>query len=307
MIKPIVSLWHNQVITMGNRKNVFDQKFGEEFIKSVPTCPGVYEMTCGDGSVIYVGKAKNLRRRLSQYRNSRRCKAHAKMRTILKEACDIRFAQCTTDLEALLLENKLIQDLKPKFNVAGAFSFLYPCIGTRHNGSTLQICYSTSPNEFQMFKLFGAYRSRALARDGFFALTNLLEYIGHRESSRKFRDLPKVRYSSIVSFRQIPESWMSLIESLLIGESLEFLERAILFLIEKPTARVRSDEIQEAIDSIKRFYRWESRPLRNALHDLKIDNHFVAQADRDCVFLRSRYLRIEKNKLKKNANSSSSF
>ena len=145
---------------MAARKNLFDRTFGADFIKSVPLRPGVYQVLDAGGAVIYVGKAKSLRRRLQQYRNARRLKRHEKMRTILVAAHSLQVTACESDLDALLLENRLIQTLRPRFNIAGAFSFLYPCIGLVRSERELHLCYSTSPVEFPMFDFFGAYRSR---------------------------------------------------------------------------------------------------------------------------------------------------
>ena len=64
----------------------FDKKFGDGFLSNVPSAPGIYRVFDAAGELIYVGKAKNLRRRLSQYRNAKRRKKHLKMREVVKEA-----------------------------------------------------------------------------------------------------------------------------------------------------------------------------------------------------------------------------
>jgi excinuclease ABC subunit C len=64
----------------------FDRKFGAEFLESIPGFPGVYLVYNLKDELIYVGKAKNLKRRLSQYRNTARRKKHRRMRGIVKEA-----------------------------------------------------------------------------------------------------------------------------------------------------------------------------------------------------------------------------
>src|SRR5688500_8733930 len=106
----------------------FDRKFGVEFLPNLPACPGVYRVLNDEGQTVYVGKAKNLRRRLAQYRNAKRCKAHRKMRSIIGDAAKIEWEIYPSDLEACLQEAKLIQTLRPRWNVAGAFAFLYPLV-----------------------------------------------------------------------------------------------------------------------------------------------------------------------------------
>lgn len=273
---------------MAGRKSLFDRKFGSDFIKSVPMCAGVYEMLDQSGKTIYVGKAKILRRRLQQYRNARRCKRHLKMRAILNEAHSIRLNPCHNNLEALLVENKLIQELKPRFNVAGAFSFLYPMIGTQQKGSTLYLVYTTSPKDFDGFSFYGAYRSRFITREGYFALLELLSYLGHREPRTALKGFPVVKYAHVAGFRQINERWLKLIDSFLCGDSIEFLSEAVMALLERPMARRNSDEVQEKINNLKRFFRFETRALRQALAANGIAAKTISQKERDALFIKAR-------------------
>ena len=96
-----------------------------------PPVPGVYSFFNSDEKIIYVGQSKNLRRRLGQYKNAKRVKRHSKMRKILSEASRLEYEVCASPLEAEILETQLIQRLRPKWNVMGAFYFLYPMIGMR--------------------------------------------------------------------------------------------------------------------------------------------------------------------------------
>src|SRR5499427_6209343 len=109
----------------------FDRKFGAEFLESLPGSPGVYLVYDANDELIYVGKAKNLKRRLSQYRNVLRRKKHRRMRGIVKEAVRIETQCVDTDLNACLAEARLIQKHRPRWNIVGAYSFLYPLIGIR--------------------------------------------------------------------------------------------------------------------------------------------------------------------------------
>src|SRR5690349_13492981 len=103
----------------------FDFKLGKDFLASIPPAPGIYKIYDGDSEFIYVGKAKNLRRRLSQYKNAKRRNKHRKMRQLVREAARIEIEICNSELEAEILETQLIQTSRPKWNVAGAFYFLY--------------------------------------------------------------------------------------------------------------------------------------------------------------------------------------
>ena len=172
----------------------FDKKFGPEFVAQLPTSAGVYRVFAQDGSLIYIGKAKNLRRRLGQYRNAKRRKKHLKMRNIIADAARIEIEHCASDLEACLLEARLIQELRPRWNTAGAFYFLYPMIGIRWEQNQMYFCYTTQPEHFADFELHGAFRSRGISGRAFWALMDLLSYVGHRIPRNKKRVIPK--YSS---------------------------------------------------------------------------------------------------------------
>ena len=269
-------------------KSLFDRKFGGEFIKGVPLCPGVYQVLDADGAVVYVGKAKRLRRRLQQYRNARRLKRHEKMRTILGAAHRLQITECATDLEALLLENRLIQALRPRFNVAGAFSFLYPCVGLARTERELHLCYSTAPSEFPMFDFFGAYRSRQITKEAFDALLEVLGVLGHRQPSKKLTAYPRICFSVVAGFRQIADEWLTPLQDFLGGDSKAFLAKAMLALLEKPQARRNAGETQEHLDSLAHFFRFEAVRLRKALAATGLTGHFVAQEERDRIFLTSR-------------------
>lgn len=273
------------------RKNLFDRKFGDGFLDGVPLSAGVYEVLDAQGGVLYVGKAKRLRRRLQQYRNARRMKRHAKMRTILVAAHSVRVTPCVSELEALILENRLIQSLRPRYNVAGAFSFLYPCIGISRSGRELHVCYSTSPEAFPTFELHGAYRSRQITRAGFDALVEVLGLLGHRQPAKKLGAFPRIRFSSVRGFRQIGDEWVRLLEEFLRGESRTFLSRAFAALLEKPQARRWAAETQASLDALSHFFRFEAVPLRNAAAAAGLTTHFVPQAERDRLFLASRHAR----------------
>jgi hypothetical protein len=262
----------------------FDTKFGEKFLKSLPACPGVYFIYNSVGSLIYVGKAKHLRRRLGQYRNAKRRKKHAKMRAIVLEADRIEFETCVTDLDACLKETLLIQTHRPKWNVAGAFSFLYPMVGTRFENGVAHFCYTTEPEYFAGFEFHGAFRSRYLTREAHFALMELLAYVGHRMPRARGASVRK--YSHVFSFRQIPEAWLADWRRFLRGDSQAATEALVLSLIENAGARHSPRAIQELLNSIKRFWRHEVQPLRKARLASGFEPFPVPQKERDLLFLR---------------------
>jgi excinuclease ABC subunit C len=96
-------------------------------VAQLPTAPGVYLYKNGEGNVLYVGKAKNLRSRVRSYFSEDRL-AEAKTGSLISEARDIHFIEVDNNKEALALENNLIKQYKPRFNVLLRDDKTYPYI-----------------------------------------------------------------------------------------------------------------------------------------------------------------------------------
>jgi excinuclease ABC subunit C len=98
-----------------------------EKIRSLPTTPGVYLYKNAEGEVIYVGKAKNLRSRVSSYFHEGRWE-DAKTGTLVLEAVDVDYIVVANNKEALALENHLIKQKKPRFNILLRDDKTYPYV-----------------------------------------------------------------------------------------------------------------------------------------------------------------------------------
>jgi len=96
-------------------------------IRSLPTSAGVYLYKNAEGEIIYVGKAKNLRSRVSSYFHEGRV-ADAKTGTLVREAADVDYIVVGNNKEALALENHLIKQRKPRFNILLRDDKTYPYI-----------------------------------------------------------------------------------------------------------------------------------------------------------------------------------
>jgi excinuclease ABC subunit C len=86
-----------------------------DFVTRLPAKPGVYRMYDGAGEVIYVGKARNLKNRVSNY--ARGQGHNNRIALMISLTCNMEFVVTATEAEALLLESNLIKKLKPRFNV----------------------------------------------------------------------------------------------------------------------------------------------------------------------------------------------
>jgi len=96
-------------------------------IRTLPTSPGVYLYKNADGQIIYVGKANNLRSRVRSY-FLEGAAANAKTGTLLREAVDLDYVVVDNEKEALALENNLIKQKKPRYNILLRDDKTYPYI-----------------------------------------------------------------------------------------------------------------------------------------------------------------------------------
>src|SRR6201987_3626575 len=99
-----------------------------EKIRTLPLRPGVYLYKNAEGEVIYVGKAKNLRARVRSYFQEGVGEANAKTGSLLREAVDVEYIVVDNEKEALALENNLIKQKKPRFNILLRDDKTYPYI-----------------------------------------------------------------------------------------------------------------------------------------------------------------------------------
>ena len=153
--------------------------------KNIPDTPGVYLMKNEKGKIIYVGKAKNLRNRVSSY--FKNINSHnAKTLELVKNIRDIEFFICKTEVEALILENNLIKKNKPKYNILLKDEKTYPYIKfTREKFPKIEVVRSTKRlNEKADY--FGPYPMGI-----FFAVKSLLKIFPMRDCNRNMEKITK--------------------------------------------------------------------------------------------------------------------
>ena len=107
-------------------RNADVQEYLKQIVLSLPDAPGCYQYLDASGIVIYVGKAKNLKRRVSSYFNKEQISA--KTRVLVSKIRDIKYVVVKTEQDALLLENNLIKRYKPRYNVLLKDDKTYPSI-----------------------------------------------------------------------------------------------------------------------------------------------------------------------------------
>ena len=102
-------------------------KIKKEIISLLPQEPGVYRFLDKDGKIIYVGKAKNLKKRVSSYFVSEN-RLNAKTRVLVEKIADVKYTVVENEQDAFLLENNLIKENQPRYNILLKDSKTYPWI-----------------------------------------------------------------------------------------------------------------------------------------------------------------------------------
>ncbi|HYG33903.1 MAG TPA: nucleotide excision repair endonuclease [Clostridia bacterium] len=97
------------------------ERLGVDFFRQAPECPGVYLMRDAADTVLYVGKAKNLRKRLASYRVANPDRMPRRHLRLLRAVARIELQECASEACALAKESELLRNLKPRFNRAGTW------------------------------------------------------------------------------------------------------------------------------------------------------------------------------------------
>jgi len=258
------------------------ERFGAEFFRAVPRSPGVYLMAGEAERVLYIGKAKNLRQRLSSYkyaRNSRKlARLTANVRTITWEICD-------DPLAASLRENELLRIHKPRFNVVNTRSEHYPFIGLKPGAESLGLWLTKSPEVLPGVCHFGAFKGLPLVRSAFSALLRLLwraEHPGH-----SIYDIP-LRQLGSPTTATINHKWETPLVEFLGGQSEALIE---LLAAVSPADNGFAEAFHlHDVELLREFF--ARGPRRNA--DLRqvfcLYGQFIAQRELDdLIVLREQY------------------
>ena len=143
---------------MDTNQELKTSEYLKGIVSNLPERPGIYQYLNAEGTIIYVGKAKNLKRRVYSYFS----KEHqpGKTRVLVSKIADIRYIVVNSEEDALLLENNLIKKYKPRYNVSLKDDKTYPSICVQNeyfprvfktrriirNGSSYYGPYSHSPS-----------------------------------------------------------------------------------------------------------------------------------------------------------------
>lgn len=145
-----------------------------EKVKQFPQSPGVYLMKDAEGRVIYVGKAKHLRNRASHYFTKA---AADDLRTadLVKLICDIDFVPADSEVDALLMEARLIKDIQPRFNVELKDNKTFPYLQIRVREEFPRVEFTRTPRT-RGVRLYGPFTSAKSLRAAIQVLQRIFKF-----------------------------------------------------------------------------------------------------------------------------------
>jgi excinuclease ABC subunit C len=145
-----------------------------EKVKQFPAAPGVYLMKDGQGRVLYVGKAKNLRNRAGHY-FTKAAADDPRTADLVKLIEDVDFVPADSEVDALLLEARLVKDIQPRFNVELKDDKTFPYLQIRVREEFPRVEFTRTPRR-RGVKLYGPFTSARSLRQAMQVLQRIFQF-----------------------------------------------------------------------------------------------------------------------------------
>ena len=145
-----------------------------EKAKQFPPAPGVYLMKDAEGRVIYVGKAKNLRNRASHY-FAKAAIDDARTADLVKLIADIDFVPADSEVDALLMEARLVKDIQPRFNIELKDDKTFPYLQIRIREEFPRVEFTRTPRT-RGVRLYGPFTSAKSLRQAIQVLQRIFQF-----------------------------------------------------------------------------------------------------------------------------------
>lgn len=161
------------------------------FLKTLPLLPGVYRMLGANGEILYVGKARSLKNRVSSY--FQKNIESPKTRALVERIRDIEVTLTASETEALLLEQTLIKELKPPYNILLRDDKSYPFLFVSEGEDYPRIGFHRGPKK-QKGRYFGPYPGSQAVRESLQLLQKLFQVRQCEDTFFRNRERPCLQY-----------------------------------------------------------------------------------------------------------------
>tara|TARA_R100001143_G_scaffold63593_1_gene73140 strand:+ start:52221 stop:53114 length:894 start_codon:yes stop_codon:yes gene_type:complete len=256
---------------------LLENRLGAERFEAIPQKPGVYRFYDASGELLYVGKAKNLRRRLFSYKRAVAGKVSRKVARLISRISEMVWVETESEQEALLLENRMIRGDRPPFNHANKepetyyFVYLKP---DEKSGLEFRLAMRIHEETEESY-WYGCFKGHRLVRQSFGCLLRLLWMAEHNVSDPMFlpvqlsRNLTPMRYRLLLSDhshnpgskQRLPSD---LIHFWITGESCEILDWFVVQIeCGKKLPLFHRLHIENHLEILKHFYDTKLVPHRS--------------------------------------------
>jgi hypothetical protein len=147
-----------------------EERFGKHFFKSIPRVPGVYVFHGENNRALYVGHSRDLRQRLSYYKNAQPEREPRRIVRLVHQVREITLEPCETLDRAQVRELALIRQLQPKFNIANTLSRTFSFFALRERAGLLELRLRMSESALEDETIVGGFRNRGLCARAFVSL-----------------------------------------------------------------------------------------------------------------------------------------
>ena len=230
------------------------------FLTQLPSEPGIYRMLDQEGTVLYVGKASNLKKRVTSYFNKQN--NGAKTRSLVSQIVSIEISVTRSETEALLLESNLIKALRPKYNVLLRDDKSYPYIHLSNHPQFPRVELYRSKKKPLSGDFFGPYPSSTAVKETIVTIQKVFKIRNCRDSYFNARSRPCLQY-------QIKRCTAPCVDYITPEEYKRSVDDAMRFLQGK--SQIILDELAVRIDkAVQQLNFEEAALLRDQIKNLRL-------------------------------------
>lgn len=241
-----------------------EKRLGRELFDTFPNLPGIYRFYNEQGKLLYVGKAKNLRRRLFSYKRAGVSQVSEKVSRLVSQVSHIDFETTCSEEEALLLENRWIRRERPPFNHANkkieTYYFIY--IKPERNHLDVRLSMSLDPKLSESC-YYGVFKGHGKVRRPLGCLLRFLWMAEHRNVSPHHLPVQLTRRLTPMYFTiawqpaspMLSSNIPDMIRLWMLGESCELLDWFVVHIDDAGLrTRFQNHFFEHHLDQLKTFY-----------------------------------------------------
>lgn len=231
-----------------------------QFLTKLPSDPGIYRMLDDQGGVLYVGKASNLKKRVTSYFTKQN--TGAKTRSLVSQIKSISISVTRSETEALLLESNLIKSLRPKYNILLRDDKSYPYIHVSSHPKFPRIEIYRAKKKPLSDNYFGPYPSTTAVRETILTIQKVFKIRNCRDSYFNARSRPCLQY-------QIKRCTAPCVDYISAEDYRKSIQDALLFLQGK--CNIILKELSEKMDAAVSCLNFEEAAIiRDQIKNLRL-------------------------------------